>query len=128
VYAVLVLVTIAAWLIVDRRARPSSLGVSPSLGEIPPMMSLVLAAIALLAVLASVRAGVAAAARAVDAPGLDALWCVWSSWLRRALLSVAVICAGLGVVERLLAARRLWLGLHLTRAAAREQARAAGHR
>lgn len=127
-YVVLVAATVTAYLIVGRRPRPRSLGVSPSLGEIPPATSLVIGVLALLSLLASMRVGLATAARAADAPGLDALWCVWSSWLRRALLALAIICAGLGVVERLLAARRLWQGLHLTRAQAREQARASGRR
>lgn len=128
VYVVLVAATVTASLIVGRRPRPRGLGVSPSLGEISPSTSLVLGVLALLSLLAIMRVGLATAARAADAPGLDALWCVWSSWLRRALLAVAIICAGLGVVERLLGARRLWQGLHLTRAQAREQARASGRR
>jgi hypothetical protein len=60
----------------------------------------------------------AAASRVVDASG-SAMLAAWCAWLRRGLLGLLVAGLVLGVVERLLAARRLWLALHLDPAQAR---------
>lgn len=69
----------------------------------------------------------ASAARSVDA-GPQALTVVWIAWARRGLLALALICAGVGVIERLVSDWSLWRALHSTRAQAREDARAAGRR
>ena len=74
------------------------------------------------------RPVVAAAARGVDVIDVAAAWQLWSTWIVRGLLALACVAAGLGTIERLVAARRLWLDLHLTREQAREQARASGER
>lgn len=62
---------------------------------------------------------VAGASRSVDASA-SGLLVVWCAWLRRALLGLVVAGLVIGVVERLLAARRLWLALHLEREQARQ--------
>jgi hypothetical protein len=77
---------------------------------------------------AVLRPVVAAAARGVDVADVSGAWRLWSSWLGRGLLSLAAVAALLGVIERLVSARVLWQGLHLTRAQARERARASGER
>jgi hypothetical protein len=112
----------------SRRPTPRSLGVSPTLGEIPPWLTFVSCLVGLALLAAWLRPVVAAAARGVDVGGVDGTWRLWSTWLGRGLLSVAVVAAGLGVIERLISARLIWQGLHLTRAQARERARASGER
>jgi hypothetical protein len=111
-----------------RRPSPRSLGVSPTLGEIPPWSTLVSCIVALVLLGAVLRPVVAAAARGVDVADVSGAWRLWSSWLGRGLLSLAAVAALLGVIERLVSARVLWQGLHLTRAQARERARASGER
>jgi hypothetical protein len=115
-------------LVAGRRKTPRSLGVSPMLGEIPAWLSLVTCIAALVLLGAWLRPVVAAAARGVDVGGVDGAWRLWSTWLGRGLVSLAVVAAGLGVIERLASAHLLWQGLHLTRAQARERARASGER
>jgi hypothetical protein len=117
-----------AMLVADRRKTPRSIGVSPTLGEIPAWLTVVTCVVALVLLGGWLRPVVAAAARGVDVSGVDGAWALWSTWLGRGLLSLAVIAAGLGVIERLVSARLLWQGLHLTRAQARERARASGER
>jgi hypothetical protein len=109
-----------------RRVSPRALGVSPSIGEIPAWLSLASCVAALGLLGAWLRPALAGAARSVDAPGPGALAAVWGAWLSRGLLALALVAAAVGVIERLVSARRLWQGLHLTRAQARERARASG--
>jgi hypothetical protein len=108
------------------RRSPGRLGVDADLGEIPPWLALASCVTALVLALAWLRPALAGAARSVDATGVSALWLVWSRWLGRGLLTLALVAASVGVLERLASARRLWQGLHLTRAQAREHARARG--
>jgi hypothetical protein len=115
-------------IVTSRRPTSRSLGVSPTLGEIPPWLTLVSCLVGLALLAAWLRPVVAAAARGVDVGGVDGAWQLWTTWLGRGLLSVAVVAAGLGVIERLISARLIWQGLHLTRARARERARASGER
>lgn len=113
------------------RARVSSAepGLEPGLDEIATPLRWALCGLALVLVIAALRAGLAGAARAVDAPlEPETLVVLWSTWLWRALIALACLCGVLGVIERLASARRLWQGLHLTPAQARERARALGHR
>jgi hypothetical protein len=117
-----------AVIVAGRRPSPHSLGVSPTLGEIPAWLMLVSCVAALVLLGAWLRPVVAAAARGVDVAGVSGAWLLWSAWLGRGLLSLAVVAALLGVIERLISARLLWQGLHLTRAQARERARASGER
>lgn len=120
--------TAVAVVVAGRRSTPRSLGVSPALGEVPAWLS-VLTSVAAVAVLGAwLRPVIAAAARGTDVADVTAAWQLWSTWIVRALLTLACVAVVLGVFERLVAARRLWLGLHLTRAQAREQARASGER
>jgi hypothetical protein len=112
----------------SRRPSPRSLGVPPTLGEIPIWLTLVSCIAALVLLGAWLRPVVAAAARGVDVAGVSGAWLLWSTWLGRGLLGLAVVAALLGVIERLISARLLWQGLHLTREQARESARASGER
>lgn len=111
-----------------RRPSPRSLGVAPTLGEIPIWLTLVSCIAALVLLGVGLRPVVAAAARGVDVAGVSGAWLLWSTWLGRGLLSLAMVMGLLGVIERLISARLLWQGLHLTRAQARERARASGER
>lgn len=115
-------------MVAGRRPSPRSLGVSPTLGEIPSGLTLVSCVVALVLLVAILRPVVAAAARGVDVAGVSSAWLLWSTWLGRGLLSLAAVAALLGVIERLISARLLWQGLHLTRVQARERARASGER
>ncbi|WP_106395186.1 hypothetical protein [Enhygromyxa salina] len=85
---------------------------------------------ALVLVAGGLLPALAGAARSVDAElgGGASLWVVWAGWIGRGLLTLALVAALVGVIERLVSARRLWQGLHLTRAQARERARASGDR
>jgi hypothetical protein len=56
------------------------------------------------------RPALAGAARSVDVAGVSGLWLVWSRWLGRGLLTLALVAASVGVLERLASARRLWQG------------------
>lgn len=60
----------------------------------------------------------AGASRVVDATG-SAMLASWCAWLRRGVLGLLVAGLVIGIVERLIAARRLWLALHLDAAQAR---------
>jgi hypothetical protein len=111
-----------------RRPSPRSLGVSPTLGEIPPWLTLASCIVAIVLLGAWLRPVIAAAARGVDVAGVAGAWLLWSTWLGRGLLGLAVVATVLGVIERLISARSLWQGLHLTRAQASERARASGER
>lgn len=117
-----------AVLVAGRRPSPRSLGVSPTLGEIPIWMTLITCIAALVLLGVALRPVVAAAARGVDVAGVSGAWVLWSTWLGRGLLSLAIVAGLLGVIERRISARLLWQGLHLTRAQARERARASGER
>jgi hypothetical protein len=119
---------VAAVMLAGRRQTPRSLGVSPMLGEIPPWLTLTSCIVAIVLLGAWLRPVVAAAARGVDVSGVDGAWLLWSTWLGRGLVSLAAVAAGIGVIERLASARLVWQGLHLTRAQARERARASGER
>ena len=119
---------VLAVLVVARRPPERSLGVSPSLGEAPAWLTMISCIVAIMLLVAWMRPVIAAAARGVDVGEVAIAWHVWSTWIVRGLLALACVAAGLGVVERLVGARRLWLGLHLTRAEARERARASGER
>ncbi|KIG14205.1 hypothetical protein DB30_06954 [Enhygromyxa salina] len=118
----------AAMLFHGRRASRRRLGVVVEVGEIPPWVALGSCVTALVLTLVWLRPAVAGAARCVDTPGLAGLWSVWSGWLGRGLLALALVAASVGVFERLVSARRLWQGLHLTRTQQRERARASGAR
>lgn len=127
----LLLAVLAGWLTLLAARGPSARepGLRPSLDEIPGAQRGLLCVVALALALAGLRAGLAAAARAVDAPlAPEPVLRLWSSWGLRALVVLACAVACLGVIERLASARRLWQGLHLTPAQARERARALGHR
>ncbi len=126
--ALLAIGTVLAVVLLGPRPTPRSLGVSPALGGVPTWLTMLscLAAIALLG--ASLRPVVAAAARGVDVGDIAVAWKLWTTWIVRGLLALACVAALLGVVERLVSARRLWLGLHLTRDQARDRARASGER
>lgn len=115
-------------IVAGRRPSARSLGVSPTLGEIPPWLTLLSCIVALVLLGAWLRPVVAAAARGVDVAGVSGAWLLWSTWIGRGLLSLAVVAAVLGVIERLISARLVWQGLHLTRAQARERGRASGER
>lgn len=110
-----------------RRPSPRSLGVSPALGEIPAWVAMLGCVAALVLLAALLRPSVAASARAVDAE-LHTLWLTWWTWLGRGLAAVVGVALGLGLIERLVSARLLWQGLHLTREQARARARASGER
>lgn len=110
-----------------RRPRARELGVDPELGEIHPALGLGLCAGALMLGALVLRPSLAGAARAVDAD-LAGLISLWTLAPRRALLGLVAIAAGLGVIERLASARRLWQGLHMTPEQAREDARGEGRR
>ena len=60
----------------------------------------------------------AGASRVVDASGA-AMLATWCAWLRRGVIGLLVAGLVIGIVERLIAARRLWLALHLDHAQAR---------
>lgn len=124
------LATLGAAALVSQGRRHSrrKLGVDAELGEIPPWVALGSCVTALLLALAWLRPALAGAARSVDVAGVSGLWLVWTRWLGRGLLTLALVAASVGVLERLVSARRLWQGLHLTRAQARERARASGAR
>jgi hypothetical protein len=115
-------------IVAGRRPSPRSLGVSPTLGEIPPWLTLASCIVAIVLLGAWLRPVLAAAARGVDVAGVSGAWLLWSTWLGRGLLGLAVVATVLGVIERLISARSLWQGLHLTRAQASERARASGER
>lgn len=120
--------TAIAVLVAGRRPSPRSLGVSATLGEIPSWMTLISCVAALAVLGVALRPVVAASARGVDVADVSGAWALWSTWLGRGLLSLAIVAGLLGVLERLVSARLLWQGLHLTRAQARERARASGER
>jgi hypothetical protein len=111
-----------------RRRSRNQLGVHTDLVEVRSWVTLGLCVTALALALIWLRPALAGAARSVDAAGVSGLWLVWSRWLGRGLLTLALVAASVGVLERLASARRLWQGLHLTRAQARERARASGAR
>ncbi|PRP95235.1 hypothetical protein ENSA7_75490 [Enhygromyxa salina] len=118
----------AAMLLHGRRQSRRKLGVEREHGEIPSWVALGSCAAALVVALVWLRSAPAAAARSVDVAGVAGLWAVWSGWLGRGLLVVALVAAGAGVIERLVSARQLWQGLHLTRTQQRARARASGSR
>jgi hypothetical protein len=120
--------TVVAVLVVGRRPTPRSLGVSSALGEVPPWLTVLSSIAAIVLLGAWLRPVVAAAARGVDVGDVATAWRLWSTWIGRGLLALACVAVGLGLLERFIAGRRLWLGLHLTRAEARERARASGER
>lgn len=108
------------------RAR-RALGVAPEAEQIPPWIALTLVAVALVLIVIASRGALAGAARSVDASP-EALAHVWLAWVRRGLLALAVVAAGVGVIERQISARQLWRALHQTPAQAREEARASARR
>jgi hypothetical protein len=110
-----------------RRRALRALGVAPAAERIPAWISLALVSVALALIVVSSRGLLAGAARSVDASP-EALTHAWIAWARRGLLTLAVVTAGIGMIERRLSARRLWRGLHQTPAQAREEARASGGR
>jgi hypothetical protein len=99
------------------RAR-RAFGVSPELEILPPAAAMLACGLALILAIAAGLPSLAGAARAVDAEP-ELLATVWLVWVRRALLSLAMIAAGIGLLERRIAARRLWQGLHQTPTQAR---------
>ncbi|PRP90924.1 hypothetical protein ENSA5_59990 [Enhygromyxa salina] len=121
---------IAVVVLGGRRRSRRELGVDPEIGEIPPGLGLAWCVGALVLVAGGLLPALAGAARSVDAElgGGASLWVVWAGWSGRGLLTLALVAALVGVIERLVSARRLWQGLHLTRAQARERARASGDR
>lgn len=110
----------------DARAR-EPLHIPPRAEQLPGLITVTLVGVALILIVIASRGALAAAARSVDASP-EALAHVWLAWVRRGLLTLAVVAACVGVIERQLSARRLWLALHLTPAQAREEARASGRR
>jgi hypothetical protein len=108
------------------RAR-QALGVSPDAGQLPPWIAMLLVAAALSLIVIASRGALAGAARSVDASP-EALAHAWLAWVRRGLLTLAGVAGCVGLIERQLSARQLWLALHQTPAQAREEARASGLR
>lgn len=100
---------------VDRRAR-ENLQVGPLRSVARGVLALVVPALATLLVL-GVCAG---AARAVDASpaGLQGLW---SAWLRNLLFGTGGLLLAAGLVDQVLARRRLWRALHRTVAEVRAE-------
>lgn len=134
VVGLLALVVAAVGVCALTRPRPGGHepGLDEDLDEISGGLRLAMGVAALALVLGSVRGVAASAARAVDVgiePGaLAGLATVWQAWVGRTLTALAVVALGLGVIERLASARRLWQGLHLTPAEARDRARARSRR
>lgn len=101
--------------------------IPPRAEQLSGWITVTLVGLAVVSIVIASRGALAAAARSVDASP-EALAHVWSDWVRRGLLTLAVVAACVGVIERQLSARRLWLALHQTPAQAREEARASGRR
>lgn len=116
---------IAAVSSAPRAGARRALGVAPEAARTPPWLTLALVIAALTLIAIASHGALAGAARSVDASP-EALTHAWLAWLRRGLLALAVVAAGVGAIERQLSARRLWRALHQTPAQAREEARASG--
>ncbi len=103
------------------------MGLGRAIDELDPGLAALGTVVGLAVVALCLRPALAGAARSVDssAEGLALLWVMWG---RRALWTAAGLALGLGGLERLASARRLWQGLHLTPAQVREQARVQGRR
>jgi hypothetical protein len=110
-----------------RRRKQRALGIRPDAETIPSWIAQAICALGLGLVVALGLPVLAGAARSVDASpeGLALAWIAWTRW---GLLALAMIAGCVGVIERRVAAARLWRALHLSREQARAQARAANSR
>jgi hypothetical protein len=114
-------------LVVSRRPARQALGVGAEATQLPDWIAITLMLVALGLLLLANHGVLATAARSVDASP-EALTHAWLAWVRRGLLALALVAAGVGLIERQLSARQLWRALHQTPAQARAEARAAGRR
>ncbi|NVB36912.1 hypothetical protein G6O69_03660 [Pseudenhygromyxa sp. WMMC2535] len=122
------LVLAAVWATRKKRRATAGLGAHARLDpRLPWLPAAASCALALTIVLAALRPALAGAARSVDA-GAGGLISLWTEWTWRGLWLLLGVSAGLGALERLASARRLWQGLHLTRAQARARAQARGRK
>lgn len=117
------LLAIAVVIAAPRARARRALAADPNGETIPagPVVALIVAA-AIVITLACIDT-LAGAARSVDA-STSALTTAWLTGVRRGLFALAGAAAGVGVIERLVSARRIWRGLHQTPAQARREARA----
>ncbi|MFO7566529.1 MAG: hypothetical protein R6X02_28055 [Enhygromyxa sp.] len=118
---------IAAVSLGPRRRARRALGVDPQAEQLPAGIIVALTLVALGLSVGLSLGVLAGAARSVEASP-ESLAHAWLGWLGRGLLGLALAAGSVGVIERLVSARRLWQGLHQTPTQARAEARAAGRR